>query len=288
MSENPEKSGTPETSEAVEGTLGETAVGSVAGKAARRVRPGRIAAVAGSVLLACALVGGVGYTVVTVQDADRDPGKPTWKNPAPAAGDDKDAKGGGSGKSGAGLSALFLPFGTDDYQPGPDNGKFGYDAEFGEAQANALRKESIKGLPSATRRELEKAIDRERIQGTAMRSYVRLRAFSSDWHTFTIDVTLSRLANPDAVRRQVTSFNTFLGATDVFRKGPKIAGHKDAGCYLTPKGKGEDLGRAFCAGYVGDVVVNATVVSQDPIPGKPVAEFFTAQLDRIDDPGQAV
>ncbi|MFD5755098.1 hypothetical protein ACFWIZ_07555, partial [Streptomyces sp. NPDC127044] len=41
-------------------------------KPKKPLRRGRIAAVAGSVLLVAAVLGGAGYTVVTVQDADRD------------------------------------------------------------------------------------------------------------------------------------------------------------------------------------------------------------------------
>ncbi|MER6956541.1 hypothetical protein [Streptomyces sp. NPDC000618] len=246
-------------------------------------RSGRIAAVAGSVLLACALVGGVGYTVVTVQDADRDPGKPTWKFPAAAEEGDK-AKEDSASKSG--LSALMLPFGTDGYERGPDLEQFGPDAEFSGAQATALRKESIKDLPSSSRRQLEKLIDKERIKGMAMRSYVVGRADYNVTDAITFGVTLSRLESRTAVRQSATSVNGFLAATDVFRKGPKIVGFKDAECFLSPKG--EDLAVALCTGYVGDVLVSVTADAPDPIDGAFVAKFFTAQLDRIDDPGQAV
>ncbi|MFF3939260.1 hypothetical protein [Streptomyces phaeofaciens] len=281
MSENPE---------IIEGVVAESAEETVveetvAGKRApKKLRPGRIAAVVGSLVVAGAVVGGVGFTVVTVRDADRDPGKPTWKFPAAAKDDDK---GGTDKKSASGLSALFLPFGTDDYQRGPDAGEFGADAEFSGAQATALRKESVKDLPRSTRRELEKLIDKQRIQGMAMRSYVVEHAdFNSG--AITTVVTLTRLDNRTAVREMATSFNGFLADTDYFRKGPKIKGHQDAQCYLTPKGKDEDLAAAFCTAYVGDVLVSAMTDGPDPLDSKFVTTFFTAQLDRIDNPGQAV
>ncbi|MFD9393933.1 hypothetical protein ACFWBB_25315 [Streptomyces sp. NPDC060000] len=255
-------------------------------KPARRApRPGRIVAVAGSALLACALLGGVGYTVVTVQDADRAPGKPTWKFPPPAQDDEKPEK---DAAAGAGLSALLVPFGTDGYDRGPDLREFGADAEFSGAQATALRKESIKDLPSSSRRQLEKLIDKERIKGMAMRSYVVERLDYNTTDAISFDVTLSRLESSTAVRRSATSYNAFLASTDVFRKGPKIEGYKDAQCFLTPKSKGEELGVALCTAYVGDVLVSVTADAPDPLDGKFVAKFFTAQLDRIDDPGQAV
>ncbi|MEU9307106.1 hypothetical protein [Streptomyces sp. NPDC048256] len=289
MSENPENSEinpeNPENPEVIEGGGAEpvTAV-----KPARRVlRPGRIATVAGSALLACALVGGVGYTAVTVQDADRAPGKPTWKFPPPAQGEEKTEQD-GSDAAGKGLSALLVPYGTDGFERGPDLGEFGADAEFSGAQATAMRKESIKDLPSKSRRQLEKLIDKERIKGVAMRSYVVGRSDYNTTDAITFDVNLSRMENRTAVREAATSVNGFLAATDVFRKGPKIAGNKDAQCFLTPKDKDEELGFALCTAYVGDVLVSVTANAPGVLDAKFVAKFFTAQLDRIDDPGQAV
>ena len=93
--------------------------------ARRRPRAGRIAAVAGTVLLLGAVVAGAGYTVVTVQDADRDAGLPTWKFPKPAAADDKAGK---SDKAASGLRGLLLPYDEKGYTRGPDLGEFGSDA----------------------------------------------------------------------------------------------------------------------------------------------------------------
>ena len=254
----------------------------------KKVRAGRIAAVTGSLLLAGALIGGVGYTVVSVQDADHAPGKPTWKFPAADEDDEKKSNKKDEGSS-SGLSALLLPFGTDGYDRGPDLGEFGADAEFSGAQATALRKESVKDLPTATRRELEKLIDKQHIEGMAVRSYaVNRQNYTNNEDEITLGVTLSRLENRNAVRRMATSFNEFLAEADILRKGPKIEGHEDARCFLTPKGKRYELGGAFCTAYVGDVLVSVKADGHGPLDGKFVAKFFAAQLDRIDDPGQAV
>jgi hypothetical protein len=278
--DSPDSPVNPVDPEAIEGGGAEPGVV----KPARRVlRPGRIATVAGAALLACALVGGVGYTVVTVQDADRAPGKPTWKFAPPAQADEKTAQDGT-----AGLSALLVPYGTDGFERGPDLGEFGADAEFSGAQAIAMRKESIKDLPSKSRRQLEKLIDKERIKGVAMRSYVVGRSDYNTTDAITFDVNLSRMENRTAVREAATSVNGFIAATDVFRKGPKIAGNKDAQCFLTPKDKDEELGFALCTAYVGDVLVSVTANAPGVLDAKFVAKFFTAQLDRIDDTGQAV
>ncbi|MGM9379711.1 hypothetical protein [Streptomyces antibioticus] len=272
MSENPEISETPEN--VVEEP--------VAAKPARKLRPGRIAAVAVALVAAGAVVGGVGFTVVTVRDADRDPGRPTWK--FPAASKDKPEVKPGSGK---GLSALLVPYGTDDYTPGPDVGEFGADTELSGAQATALRKESYGDLPRSTQKKLDKLVEKQRIQGMAMRSYV-LRPAGFDTTSITAKVTLTRLDNRTAVRNMANSFNGFLAATDYFRKGPKVKGHKDVRCFLTPKGDKDDLAAAYCSAAVGDVLVSATADGPDPLDAKLVTNFFTTQLDRIDNPGQSV
>ncbi|MET9098669.1 hypothetical protein [Streptomyces antibioticus] len=253
----------------------------VADKPARKFRPGRIAAVAVALVAAGAVVAGVGFTVVTVRDADRDPGRPTWK--FPAASKDKPEVKSGSAK---GLSALLVPYGADEYTPGPDVGEFGADTELSGAQATALRKESYDDLPRSTRKKLDQLVEKQRIQGMAMRSYVIRHASFSDG-SITASVTLTRLDNRTAVRDMATSFNEFLAAMD-FRKGPKVKGHKDVRCFLTPKGGKDDLAAAFCSAAVGDVLVSVTADGPDPLDAKLVTNFFTTQLDRIDNPGQSV
>ncbi|MGW0627921.1 hypothetical protein [Streptomyces sp. NPDC002758] len=281
MTETSETPGAPETPEAPE-TVALPRADDEAARRLPRVRGRRVALVAGALLLAGVFVGGAGYTVMTVQDADRAPGEPTWKFPTVA--EDKGTKNRGAA---SGLSALLLPFGTDDYERGPDLGKFGADAELSGAQATALSKESVKGMPGSTRRELEKLIDRQRIQGIAMRSYA-VDQSPDHVHAITFAVTLQKMENRTAVRDLATSSIKFLDSTKAFRKGPKIEGHKDARCYLTPKGGDQKLGYAFCTAYVGDVLVRTTAVGPGPVVGNDIAKFYAAQLDRIDDPGQAV
>ncbi|MGJ3560127.1 hypothetical protein ACR6C2_22125 [Streptomyces sp. INA 01156] len=76
---------------------------------------------AGSVLLAAAVLGGAGYTVVTVENADRDPGAPTWDIDEAEAADGKKA-------APTGLAAMLVPYGGKGYERGPDLGTFGADA----------------------------------------------------------------------------------------------------------------------------------------------------------------
>ncbi|MER5911833.1 hypothetical protein ABT124_15310 [Streptomyces sp. NPDC001982] len=278
---------TPENSEIVVSAEGPVAADPVASPVAddqpvHRVRGRRAAAVVGSLLLVCGLVGGVGYTVVAVRDADRGPGKPTWE--FPAVSEDEGRKNQGAT---TGLSALLLPFGTDGHERGPDLGEFGADAELGGAQATALSKESVKRMPRSTRRELEKLIDKQGIQGVAMRSY-QVGQSEDHMNAVTFEVVLQRMENRTAVRDIARSSITFLDSVRFFRKGPEIEDHKDARCFLTPKGGDQELGYGFCTAYVGDVLVRVTAVGPGRVVEDDVAKFFAAQLDRIEDPGQAV
>ncbi len=241
--------------------------------AKKRLRLGRIAAVAGSVLLAGALVAGVGYTVVTVRDADRDAGAPLWKFPSDKPADTKAA-------TPSGLAGTLVPYGTDGWTRGPDHGEFGSDVALSGAQATALRKESLRDLPRTQRRQVEKQIDKAQITGMAMRSYV-----SEDT---TVSIVLSQMDNRATVRGSSEFQIEVLDALDVFRDGPKIKGHKNAECFLSPKAEDEDLDYLFCSAHQGNVLITATADGARPLDTKGVAMLLAAQLDRIAEPGEAV
>ncbi|MEU8750097.1 hypothetical protein AB0C88_06400 [Streptomyces chartreusis] len=246
----------------------------------RRPRAGRIALVAGSVLLLGAVVAGAGYTVVTVQDAERDPGLPTWKFPEPAAADKAD-------EAASGLGGLLLPYDEKGYTRGPDLAEFGHDAELSGRQASELRKESLKGLPRADRRELEKELDKKPVEGMVMRSYFNLEGEATK-KTFAASVVLARMESREAAKDIATSQNEFVSALKLFRKGPKPTGHKNTECFLTPKALDEKLARVYCTGYSGDVLISVTAFGVRPLDLNDIGMFVTAQLDRIDDPGKAV
>ncbi|MFE6484812.1 hypothetical protein ACFVGN_18000 [Streptomyces sp. NPDC057757] len=254
--------------------------------AKKRVRRGRIAAIAGSVLLAGAVVGGAGYTVVTVQDADRDAGAPTWKFPKAT----KDEA--GTVKAASGLAAMLVPYDGDRWSRGPDNDQFGADVSLSGAEATALRKESYRDLPRSQRRELEKQIDKEPIKGMAMRSYLNAEAahdyaYGTD-SAYTVSIVLSRMNDRATVRDMSTFQNEFLDAVDIFREGPEIKGHKNARCFLPPKDAEEKLDMMLCSAYQGDVLVSAIAYGAKPLDTKGVAALLREQLDRIAEPGEAV
>ncbi|MFI8189557.1 hypothetical protein ACIF8T_12280 [Streptomyces sp. NPDC085946] len=253
-------------------------------------RRGRVAAVAASALLGLAVVGGTGYTVVTVRGADRDAGAPVWEYPKDRTGDDAEGRGGDARTTPAsGLAGMLVPYGTD-WGRGPDLGAHGADAVLSGTQATALRKEALSGLPRTQRKRLEKAIDRQRITGLAMRSYTSTTdlGWSATHNAFTLRVELARMENRTAVREATRFHAEFLDALDVLRDGPRIEGHENARCFLPPKDADEDLDSMLCSASVGNVLVTAVTDGAKPLDTKRAATLFGEQLDRISEPGKAV
>ncbi|GAA3794355.1 hypothetical protein [Streptomyces chiangmaiensis] len=252
--------------------------------AKKAVRRGRVAVMAGSVLLAGAVVAGAGFTVVTVRNADHDPGAPVWKLP-----DDKEKKKKRTATA-SGLAGMLVPYDTDGWVRGPDLGEFGSDTQLSGAQATALSKESLRDLPRSQRRQLEKQIDRQHITGMAMRSYYNADGsnLSGNEGIFTVSIVLSRMESRAAVRDIWRFESKFLDALDILRDGPTITGHKNAKCFLPPKDADADLDSMYCSAYVGDVLVTATADGVKPLDTKGVAMLLRTQLDRIAEPGEAV
>ena len=123
---------------------------------------------------------------------------------------------------------------------------------------------------------------------TELRESVMALARQMRRHRPDTGVTLSQMENQRTVRNISRAQNELLASLGIFRKGPKIDGHKNAGCFLPPKNSAEKLDMMFCSAYEGDVLVTATVSGIKPLDGPTVARFLTAQLDRITDPGEAV
>jgi hypothetical protein len=259
---------------------GETTAETPAKKPARR---GRAAAVAGALLLVGALVAGVGYTVVTVRGADRDPGEPVWAFPEHVAEKAEPART-------TGLAGMLVPY-DDTWEPGPDLPGFGSEARLSGERAAALRKEALRDLPRTQRKRLEKEIDRQRVQGMAMRSYVSVS--TDEWFTdksAAVSVVLTQMEDTAAVRSISRFQSEFLEALDVLREGPAVRGHKNARCFLPPKGevkKGE-LDAMFCSAYEGDVLVTVTASGPAQLNADDVADLLADQLDRIEEPGKSV
>ncbi|WP_406105632.1 hypothetical protein OG698_25445 [Streptomyces sp. NBC_01003] len=236
--------------------------------------------VAVPVLLLGVVAGGVGYTVVRVEGADRDAGAARYKFPdAPRDNSARD-------KGRTGLKASLLPM-PEGYRAGPDIAGFGADTELSGRQAAALRKQSLRSLPLKERRRLEGEFDRQEIKGMAMRSYASGNRADGG---IVVTISLSRMGNRQDAREISRFQSRFAEAMTVFRKGPKIKGHKDAGCFLPPADKEEKLDIMVCSGYSGDVLVSFTAYgTKDGLvsSGEP-AELMREQLDAVESPGEAV
>ncbi|MFI9766858.1 hypothetical protein ACIHJG_08360 [Streptomyces sp. NPDC052415] len=269
----------PETgTEPVEGAESATAGVPEAVEKGRRRK--RVARVGGVLLLVAGLVAGVGQTVVTVRGADRDAGAPVWEFPKDGAADADEAD------RPSGLAGSLVPYGTFGWSRGPDLGEFGSDASLGGAQATALRKESLRGLPRTQRRQMEEQVDKARITGMAMRSYVHQEGGSGN--AFTASIVLSEMENRSTVRGTSTFQSELLDSLGVFRDGPKIRGYKDARCFLTPKDEDTELDSLYCSAYQGSVLITVIADGVRPLNTDGVARLLRVQLDRIAEPGKAV
>ena len=241
------------------------------------VRRGRIAAIAGCALLALAVVGGVGYTVVTVNGADRDAGAPVWKFPKDTA--ERKAA------AAKGLSAVLQPYTANGYVRGPDIDEFGSEAELNGREATALRKEDFRDLPRSQRLLLEKQIDREQIKGLAMRSY--LYPAAQEINSYTVKVQLVRM-DAKAARSLTAYENELLGQVSIFRKGPAVPGHKDAKCFLPKDVAGEKLTEMLCFAAEGDAMITLSASGTKSMDTKEIASFLSGQLNRVKTTGEAV
>ncbi|MFK8911729.1 hypothetical protein [Streptomyces sp. YS-3] len=241
------------------------------------------------------VAGGVGATAVVVDRADRAPGAPDWTFPSgrpEATGADRKDAATGSGGPASELSRMLVPLGTDGYGRGPDIDGFGADADLTGAQAVALRKDALRGLPSAQRRRMAEVIDKERVKGMAMRSYVStddapVSAPAAD-AAFTVEIVLSRMENTRAVRGLATFQNAYFDSLDFLRKGPEVKGHKEARCFLGPDEKDEKLDMMICSAYRGEILVSAEAEGPKPLNAKGAALLLGKQLDRIGATGESV
>ncbi|MEV5817369.1 hypothetical protein [Streptomyces mutabilis] len=252
--------------------------------APRRRDRRRIAAVTGVLLLTGAVIGAVACTAVSVADADRDPGVPSWARPQPT--EDRPAVAAEPGS----LAWTLVPYRPDNWRRGPDMGEFGSDAVLNGDRTAALFKESLAGLPRTERKQLEKEIDRRPVKEMAMRSYAFTMGENADRAAgaTTMTLVLARMEDQAAARSVTTSRNALLDALDVFREGPEIEGYENAACYRAPSGGDEALDAMFCSASTGDIAVIAGAEGVQPFDTDGVAALLKDQLDRIVEPGESV
>ncbi|WP_406304241.1 hypothetical protein OHA61_20530 [Streptomyces sp. NBC_00885] len=268
MTEQPATPGTSEAGESAPEILATP-------KEPRRIN--RRLVVGGCAVLALAVVaGGSVLALDRLGEADRTAPTVVWADPKGGA-----AAGNAKAAQPEGLAASLLPV-PHGYELGPDIGEYGNDVVLNKRQAIAVFKEGARDLPSAQRNKSNKAVDKLKLQGVAMRSY-RIGDGS-----LVIETRLAQIQNAGK-GRELANFQTeFASALGIFRKGPAIQGYKNARCFLMPKNSKEKLDAMFCSAYQGDVLVSATAYGVKPLNTIEAATMLSKQLDLLKSPGESV
>ncbi|MFE5241151.1 hypothetical protein [Streptomyces sp. NPDC056627] len=271
----------PDTEAAVPETTPGVTAAEVPATPARTGRARRILLTALPFVLVLGAVGGAGaYTKATVDTADRTVETTLWE---PGREPGKDPAGDRSrGRSDTALSKLLLPV-PKGFRLGPDIRELGNDGEVDGRQATAVMKEGNRGLAGKERREFDKRIDRLRVQGLAVRSYV------SQENDLEVQAEIMRMKDKKAVREFHTFQTGLFDALRVFRDGPKIKGHtRQAACYLQPKDGDSEIEDMVCTAYDGELSISYWASGLKPVDKAAVAEMLKDQLDHITSPGEYV
>ncbi|MFF1394736.1 hypothetical protein ACFVZD_13080 [Streptomyces sp. NPDC058287] len=238
-----------------------------------------------AVAVACAVVLAVGagtaFTVVKVNAADRSAPTTVWAEPK----EQKQAKPGQAKAQGLGARLLPVP---KAYRPGPDIDEYGNDKTLTGSEATARLKKGARNLPSRQREAQEKAIDKLKVRGMAMRSYQLSGSMGwTDEHnkSLVVDLQLAQMQNRRAGRQLKEFRSEFLRSVGVFPKGPKVKGHRNADCFLAPKDSKGKLEMVLCSAYEDDVLVTATGYGPRPLNTAEVADLLAQQLDRLTSQG---
>ncbi|MFB8025314.1 MULTISPECIES: hypothetical protein [unclassified Streptomyces] len=233
------------------------------------------------VLVLGAVGGAAAYTKITVDGADRTVETIPWEVSDGGAG--KDPVGDvDQGRADTELSKLLLPV-PKGYRLGPDNGEHGNDDEVDGRRAVAAMKESSRGLAGKERREYEKRIDKLRVQGLALRSYV------SQGNDLEVHAEIVRMKDTTAVRNFYTFQTELFDLVGIFRDGPKVKGHtRKATCFLEPENGDSDIEDMVCAAYDGELSITYRATGTKPVDRAAVAELLKDQLDHITSPGEYI
>ncbi|MFH8474535.1 hypothetical protein [Streptomyces sp. NPDC018000] len=248
-------------------------------------RARRVILTALPVVLVIAAVGGAAeYISSTVDSADRSVRTGLWQEPAHKPG--KDPAGDvARGRASTELSKLLLPV-PSGYRLGPDIREMGNDGEQSGKKATAAAKQSARGLAGKERRAYEKRIDKLRIEGIAVRSYV------SDANDLMVETQIMRMKDKKAVRNLYNVRSGLFENIGLFRQGPKIQGHtRNAKCFLLRKdseGGENSLVSMECMAYDGELSINVSASGTVPFDRGAVAELLKDQLNHITSPGEYV
>ncbi|CAM5453873.1 hypothetical protein [Streptomyces narbonensis] len=244
------------------------------------------------VLVLGAVGGGVAYTAVTVDGADRTAPTVAWADPTATATPADPAAGFDRGRGSTPLSKLLLPV-PDGYALGADIDGEGNDHEVSAEEAVAVLKRTNKGFYGKERRAYEKSIDKLGIKGMAMRSY------ASRDNLLHVEVFVLRMKDKKSVRQLFETQKDLAEVLDL-AKGPKIKDHaKNTACFVLPdppkptdpedEEQWDDRLRGLtCSAYDGEVLVSASSAGADEHHRRAVADLLEKQLSHIESPGEYV
>ncbi|MFE5615074.1 hypothetical protein ACFQ69_21860 [Streptomyces sp. NPDC056470] len=254
-------------------------------------KPGRgrtlLTVVLPAVLVLGAIGGGVTYTAVTVDNADRSAPTVAWEEPEATQWDKDPAAGASRGRASTPLSKLLLPV-PEGYVLGPDIESYGNDGELGDKEALALLKQEGKGLSGKKRRAYEKRVEKVGIKGIAVRS------FAAENSETVVTVRITQMKDRKRIR-EMFEIKKELFQLFEFPEGPKISGHKNSVCFMVPEEKGlkkseksQQLEEMHCTAYDSEVEVTVTVAGAKPFDRAAAAKLVRKQLDHITSPGEYV
>lgn len=263
----------------------------------RRKRVGRVllGVVLPAVLVLGAAGGGIAYTAVTVNNADRTAETVGWQAPDPKATSEDPAETAVTrGRADTPMSKLLLPA-PEGYRLGPDVESYGNDGELSGREAGALLKAEARGLSGKKRRSYEKRIDKMGVQGIGVRSFT-----SYDNH-LVVEIQIVRMKDKRSIH-DLYEWKRELAEFLELPKGPKIKDHRNSSCFLMedPQDRTEDeseeekeerenaLRGMSCSAYDSELMVSVTAFGAVPFEKSEVADLVKKQLDHIKSPGEYV
>lgn len=239
-----------------------------------------------AVLAAGAAATGVVATALKVQGADRSAGDTdVWKKPGYQGPRGDDAKNPGvPAPAGGPLGDTLLPMPAG-YHPGPDIDGFGNETVLSAREAQAVYKQTARGLPPEQRRLQLDALRDLDLKGMAMRSY------AADAYDLVVEVQLAQVGGEGTASGLAAVQEELRRSLGEFEEGPEVEGHDNAACFLMPddavSAEGDAVAMMTCSAAKGDVLVTLTAYGP-AAHGEGAVRILEDQLDHIDAPGKSI
>lgn len=228
-------------------------------------------------LVALAAAGGIGYAVTRGDGGTKS--ATAASGPSHPRAKAFGARSGGSHYGSLGLMLLPVP---DGFEPGPDIETYGNDAVLDAGRAQDLMRRNVASLSAKDRKAYDATLRDMHIEGAGLRTY---QGTTDD---LVISVQILQMRNKVLARDDSRLFGAITKAMHVFRAGPKITGHPYATCVLSPSDREEKIDSMLCRATEGDLLVTLSAAAPKPMATSDAAGLLAKQLDRIQDPGEAV